>query len=405
MQDIQTSQRLKELPMSAIRKLVPYATKAIADGVKIYKLNIGDPDIKTPECMLDVLRNWNMNPIRYAAAIGEPELLKALHQYYLNLGYDFISQDHIISTIGGSEGIFMALFSVAQAGDEVLIFEPFFANYAITAGILGVKLVPIPTVIEDGFHLPSKEVIEKLFTKKTKAIIYCNPSNPTGTVYTKKEVEMLVDIAKRKNVFLMCDEVYREFVFVKRPFVSILDYFKVIPQQAILIDSLSKRYSLCGARLGILITLNEELKNGFAKIANSRLSGGLVDQLMAAKMTDVGIEYTQNVQKEYRLRRDTVFNMLRDIPGVVVCEPEGAFYIIAKLPVKSSEEFCIWMLEKFRDEKETVMMSPAAGFYLTPGKGSDEVRIAYVLEVPKLKRAITLLKKGLEAYTAKGKAE
>lgn len=403
--DMQISQRLKNLPMSAIRKLTPYATKALADGVKIYKLNIGDPDIKTPECMLDVLRKWETNPIRYAAAIGEPEFLKALHQYYLNLGFDFIAQENIISTIGGSEAIFMALFSVAQAGDEVLIFEPFFANYAITAGILGVKMVPIPTTIENGFHLPKKSVIEKLFTAKTKAIIYCNPSNPTGTVYTKEEVEMLVSIAKEKKVFLMCDEVYREFLFVKRPFVSILDYFKQIPEQAILIDSLSKRYSLCGGRLGILITLNNELRDGFAKIANSRLSGGLIDQMMATKMTDVGREYTDNVQKEYRNRRDTVYKMLKEIPGVVVSEPEGAFYIIAKLPVKDSEEFCIWMLKEFRDDNETVMMAPAAGFYLTPGKGIDEVRIAYVLEVPKLIRAITLLKKGLEIYTAKGKAE
>jgi aspartate aminotransferase len=402
---MQTSQRLKDLPMSAIRKLTPYATKALADGVKIYKLNIGDPDIKTPECMLDVLRKWETNPIRYAAAIGEPDFLKALHQYYLKLGFDFIALENIISTIGGSEAIFMALFSVAQAGDEVLIFEPFFANYAITAGILGVKLVPIPTYIEDGFHLPKKEVIEKLITSKTKAIIYCNPSNPTGTVYTKEEVEMLVNIAKEKNIFLMCDEVYREFLFVKRPFVSILDYFKQIPEQAILIDSLSKRYSLCGGRLGILITLNNELRDGFAKIANSRLSGGLIDQMMATKMTDVGKEYTDNVQKEYRNRRDTVYKMLKDIPGVVVSEPEGAFYIIAKLPIKNSEEFCIWMLKEFRDNNETVMMAPAGGFYLTPGKGVDEVRIAYVLEVPKLIRAITLLKMGLETYTAKGKAE
>jgi aspartate aminotransferase len=237
-----------------------------------------------------------------------------------------------------------------------------------------------------------------LITEKTKAIMFCNPSNPTGTVYTKEEVEMLVGLAKEKNLFLMCDEVYREFVFVKRPFVSILDYFNEIPEQAILIDSLSKRYSLCGARLGILITLNDELRGGFTKIANSRLSGGLIDQMMASKMSEVGKEYTDNVQKEYRNRRNIVYKMLSEIPGVVVSEPEGAFYIIAKLPVKDSEKFCIWMLEKFRDNNETVMMAPANGFYMTPGKGVDEVRIAYVLEVPKLERAINLLKMGLEEY-------
>lgn len=390
--------------MSAIRKLTPYANKALADGVKIFKLNIGDPDIKTPDCMLNVLKTWDKNPIRYAAAIGEPELLNALHGYYKNLGYDFIQLTDIITTIGGSEAISMALFSVAGPSEEVIVFEPFYANYGIAAKMLDVKLVAVPTLLKDGFHLPSKEVVEKYITKNTKAILLCNPSNPTGTVYTKEEVEMLVDIAKERNLFLMCDEVYREFIFVKRKFTSLLDYFDKIPQQAILIDSLSKRYSLCGGRLGILITLNEELRTGFTKMANSRLSGGLIDQMMASKLTEVTPEYFENVHNEYLNRRDISYKMLKAIPGVEVSEPEGAFYIIAKLPVKDSEEFCKWMLEKFRDNNETVMMAPANGFYqndnsTTDGiKGQSEVRIAYVLEVPKLKRAMELLKLGLEKY-------
>lgn len=401
-----TSKRLTTVPASPIRKLVPFTTVAKRSGVTVYHLNIGDPDIETPEVMIDVLRNWKENPIRYGQSQGEPVFLEALLSYYHKLGFTFLGTEHLQVTSGGSEAIAMAMFAVADADEEVLVFEPFYANYNTYAAVNGVRLVPIQTSLVDGFHLPSRTVIEAKIIKKTKAILYCNPNNPTGTVYTRDEIEMLVDIVKKYGLSLLSDEVYREFTYDNRRQVSLLSYMQDIPNQAIVLDSLSKRYSVCGARIGVLISLHKEVMAGVLRIGQGRLSAGLIDQLMAAKLTEVPASYFADTHREYERRRDVLYEGLRKIPGVVIPKPEGAFYTIVGLPVKDAEHFCKWLLTDFRDHGETVMLAPAAGFYTptslstgaTSGKGKNEVRIAYVLSVPKLKRCIEILKKALNVY-------
>ncbi len=397
----QPSKRLATVPASPIRKLVPYAVEAKKRGIKVYHLNIGDPDIKTPEVMLKVLTNWKQNPISYSQSQGEPVFLESMKSYYNQLGFNFINTSHIQVTTGGSEAISMALFATCEAGDEVISFEPFYTNYNSYAAVNGVKIVPVTTSAKNGFHLPKAIEIEKKISKKTRAILYCNPNNPTGTVYTKDEVEMLVRLAEKHNLFLISDEVYREFTYDGRKQVSLLSYFKDIPEQAILLDSLSKRYSLCGARLGTLVTLNEEILAGALRIAQGRLSSGLIDQTMAAKLTEIPDSYFQKVHKEYENRRDVLYKGLKSIKGVTVSKPEGAFYCIVGLPVKNAEDFCKYLLTDFNLNNETVMMAPAAGFYATLGLGKNEVRIAYVLNVNDLKKSIDILKTALRKYSSK----
>lgn len=395
------STRLASVPASPIRKLVPFAVAAKKRGIKVYHLNIGDPDIKTPHEMLQVFHNWKTNPIGYGQSQGEPVFLEALKKYYQGLGFDFIDIPDIQVTNGGSEAISMALFSVAAAGDEILTFEPLYTNYNSYAAINGVKLVAVPTTIENGFHLPTVSEIEKYITPKTKAILYCNPNNPTGTVYTKDEVEMLVAIAKKHGLFLLSDEVYREYTYDGKKQVSLLSYMRDIPEQAILLDSMSKRYSVCGLRLGALISLNSAVMAGVLRIAQGRLSAGLVDQYIAAKLTDVPNRYILDVQKEYTLRRDVLYEGLKKISGVTIPKPEGAFYAIVGLPVTNAEDFCQWLLTDFSNHNETVMLAPAAGFYATSGKGNNEVRIAYVIHTKDLQRCIELLTMALAQYAAK----
>lgn len=394
------------VPASPIRKLVPYAVAAKKAGVKVFHLNIGDPDIETPEVMIDVLHTWKDNPIRYGQSQGEPAFLEALLSYYHNLGFAFLKTEHLQVTSGGSEAIAMAMFAVADAGEEILTFEPLYTNYNSYAAINGIRLVAVATDIKTGFHLPAQEEIEKLITEKTKAILYCNPNNPTGTVYTKEEVEMLVSIAKKYNLFLLSDEVYREYVFDGRQQVSLFSYMQTIPDQAIVLDSMSKRYSLCGARLGGLVSLNPDIMAGTLRIAQGRLSAGFVDQAIASKLTEVPASYLAGVQKEYAKRRDVLYKGLCKIPGVTIPKPEGAFYTIVGLPVEDAEHFCQWLLTDFRDNNETVMLAPAAGFYgstslttsATLGKGKNEVRIAYVLNTKALSRCVEILKKALQVY-------
>lgn len=396
------SQRLNEMPISAVRKLAPYAVEAKKQGAKVFHLNIGDPDVKTPEVMIDVLRNWHMNPIKYAQSPGEPEFIQSLQTYYHKLGHSFLQTKDILVTVGGSEGIVMALFAAANAGDEVLVFEPFYSNYAACAAFAGVTFVAVPTAITNGFHLPSREVIESKITAKTKAILYCSPGNPTGTVYTKEEVEMLVAIAKEKNIFLIADEVYREYIFTDQPHTSLLSYMHEIPEQAIMLDSLSKRYSLCGARLGVFTSLNESLMHGVMKIAQSRLSGGIIDQMVGAKLTEVPQSYIDDVQLEYKKRRDVLYEGLMRIPGVSLAMPEGAFYTMVCLPVENAEDFAIWLLKEYRSpHNETVMVAPGAGFYSTAGEGLNQVRIAYVLNTQDLQKCIEILQHALEKYAQK----
>ena len=395
------SKRLHQIPASPIRKLVSYAEQAIKKGIKVLYFNIGDPDIETPDVMLNVLRNWNKKTITYARSHGEPALLEALKSYYQNLGYPFIDTSHLVVTLGGSEAISMAFLATTEVGDEILTFEPFYTNYSSYAAANGTKIVPVRTASSDGFHLPSLKEIEKKLSKKTKAILYCNPNNPTGTVYAKKEVEMLVTLAKKYNLFLIADEVYREYVFDGRKHISILSYFKKIPQQAILVDSLSKRYSLCGARVGVLSSLNREIMAGALRIAQGRLSAGLIDQTMASQLAKVPKSYFQKVHQEFQKRRDVLYQGLLSIPGVSVPKPEGAFYCIVGLPLKDSEDFCKFLLTDFNLNGETIMIAPASGFYASRGLGKNEVRIAYVLNTQNLKKLIQILRQALIAYQQK----
>ncbi len=399
MKNLNISKRLSEVPASPIRKLVPFAISAKKKGVKVYHLNIGDPDIKTPKVMLDVLRHWDKETISYDQSQGNPAFLASLVSYYHRLGYPFIKEEHIQVTVGGSEAISMALFATCQAGDEVIVFEPFYANYNSYAVVNGVRLKPVRTFLADGFHLPSREAIEKQISKKTRAILYCNPNNPTGTVFRNDEIRMLVTLAKKHQLYLLSDEVYREFCYDGKKQVSLLDYIHEIPRQAVILDSMSKRYSLCGARLGALISLNPDITSGVLRIAQGRLSAGLVDQLMAAKLNQVPTSYFKEVHDEYENRRDLLYEGLRKIPGVVIPKPEGAFYTIVGLPVRDAEDFCRWLLTDFRDNNETVMLAPASGFYATPGSGKNEVRIAYVINTKDLKRCVQLLKIALDEYS------
>lgn len=404
MKNIKISNRLANVPSSAIRKLVPYAQTAKAKGVKVNHLNIGDPDVKTPQVMISFLKKWKQNPISYTNSQGSEEFLLALKKYYVQLGFKFIDLSNIQVTIGGSEAISMAIFATCEAGDEILTFEPLYTNYVSFAVIKGVKLIPVLTKIENGFHLPSQKEIEAKITDKTRAILYCNPNNPTGTAYSKAEIEMLVGIAKKYGLFLLADEVYREFIYDGKKHVSLLSYMKQIPEQAVLLDSMSKRYSLCGARLGVLISLNKDIMFGILRMAQARLSAGLVDQEIAAQLTKVPDSYFTKLRREYESRRNLLVNGLEKIPDVTVTKPEGAFYCIAGLPVINAESFCRWLLTDFRLENETVMLAPAAGFYVTPGLGLNEVRIAYVLNNKTLSRCLKILKTALEKYKKLGQA-
>jgi aspartate aminotransferase len=391
------SSRLSSLPVSSVRKLTPYAVDAKKSGIKILHLNIGDPDIKTPEVMIDVLRNWSINPIRYAQSNGEPHFIKAMLSYYARLGFTDLSEKEIIATVGGSEAVNLAFYSVCAPGEEILVFEPFYSNYASCAHYTGINLVAVPAGRETNFHLPSKEEIEKKITDKTKAILYCSPGNPTGAVFSKEEVELLVEIAKEHNLFLISDEVYREYIF-EGEHTSLLSYINEIPGNAILLDSLSKRYSLCGARLGVIVSKNEDLIKGIVKLAQTRLSGGLIDQEMASKMGEVPDSYIDGVREEYKKRRDVLYEGLTAIEGVEMSVPEGAFYTMVTLPAPDAEDFAIFLLKEFRIDNETVMVAPGQGFYSTPEVGKSQVRIAYVLNTEDLKRAINIIKLGLEQY-------
>lgn len=392
------SQRILDMPVSAMRKLSPYSQKAKAEGVKVYHLNIGDPDLKTPEAMINKLHTWDINPIRYCNSQGDDSLINALCEYYKRLGAAWVKPENLLVTIGASEAMWMLYFTLCEAGDEVIIFEPFYSNYLAAAHLFDVKLVPVSTTIENGFHLPPKSEIEKLITNKTKAIMYTSPNNPTGTIFSRTEIETLIDIAKEHDLYLIADEVYREFNFSGEKSTSLLEFMPDLPDRLIVVDSLSKRYSLCGARIGNFVTKNTDFIQENLKIGLNRLSAGLIDQVVGSALTEVPKSYTDNLQKEYKARRDLVCELLSEIPGITVSVPEGAFYVMAGLPIDDSEKFCKWLLEEFRDNNETVMFAFGSGFYATPGKGNKEVRIAYVLNQTDLKRSMEILKLALEKY-------
>ncbi len=392
------SERGKSMPASQIRKLVPFADEAKRRGIHVYHLNIGQPDIETPAPVLDVLRHFDQKVIAYTPSRGDYKYLDALIDYYNRFGIS-LNHEEINVTTGGSEAVLFAFMLTMNPGDEVIIPEPFYTNYNGFACMAGVNVVPVTTKGEEGFHLPPREEIEKLITPRTKAILLCNPNNPTGTVYTKEEIDMIADIVKKHDLWFFSDEVYREFVFEPKEgaYQSALQ-LEGMEERVVVMDSISKRYSMCGARLGCLISRNKELMNAALSFAQARLSSPQVAQAMAVAAHYLPEDYLPSMIDEYRRRRDVVFEALSRMKGVQVVKPEGAFYLIPKLPVKNTEDFAKWLLTDFSDNNETVMISPAAGFYATKGLGLDEIRIAYVLNEKELKRAMELLEKALSLY-------
>ena len=391
------SEKAQQMPASAIRKLVPFADAAKKEGVKVYHLNLGQPDINSPECALEPIRNFSQTNISYSHSAGLIELRRGLvEKYYKKIGID-ITTDELIVTVAGSESVNLALEIACNPGDEVLVLEPFYTNYNTFAYMNEITLKAIPTDIRNGFQIPDIEEFEKAITPKTKAILICNPGNPTGTQYSKESMLALGEIARKHDLFLLSDEVYREFCYTNEPHFSAMN-IPGLEQNVILIDSVSKRYNLCGARIGCIISHNKDVMAAAMKFAQARLCSPVLGQLAAIGALDTPDEYFEKVKEEYIRRRDYMITELNKIEGVFTPTPMGAFYTIAELPVDDSEKFAKWMLESFRIDNETTMVTPAASFYKTPGKGLNHVRIAYVLEVEEMKKAIKILAEGLKAY-------
>lgn len=393
---LKTSLRAINAPLSPIRKFVPLLQLAKKRGLDVFELHIGQPDLKTPSQILNKIKNFNEKIIRYTPSNGIPEVKSAWRKYFKGFGIDF-NESEIIVTIAGSEAIFFALASVCDPADEVIVFEPFYTNYNGFGAMAGVKLVPVRTLVSTGFHLPKRTVIEKKISRRTKAILVCNPSNPTGAVYSRKELQMIIDIAAKHNLFILSDEVYREFVYDGEKHYSIMDFPKA-RSRAVILDSISKRFSACGVRIGCLASKNKDVIAGVTKFAQARLSSPMIEQLATVPLLLNSKAYTRKIVKEYKKRRDAVFEGLQKIPGAQCSKPKGAFYITVKLPVKSAENFTKWLLTKFSYRSKTVMLAPAAGFYASKGLGKDEVRIAFVLSAPKMKEAMNILRIALEKY-------
>ena len=386
----------RNMPESPIRKLVPFAEAAVKKGKKIYQLNIGQPDIETPKAALAAVKSNDIDVLSYSHSAGFESYRTKLAQYYRKNDIPVDAQDIIIST-GGSEALMFAMGSITDPGDEVIIPEPFYANYNGFATASGVEIVPIKGSIENNFALPAISEFEKLITKKTRAILLCNPGNPTGYLYTREEIQQLADLALKHDLFIVADEVYREFAYDGVKHHSIMS-IPGLEQNAIMVDSVSKRYSMCGARIGCLVSKNPEVMRAAMKFAQARLSPPTFAQIAAEAALDTPDEYFDEVNKEYTERRNLLIEGLEKIPGVTVARPKGAFYCIAALPVENADNFSQWLLESFEHNKETVMVAPAAGFYSTPNTGLNQVRIAYVLKKENLERAIEILKIALEEY-------
>lgn len=387
------------MPASPIRRLMPLADAAKARGVHVYHLNIGQPDIETPIEMRERLARIRDKVLAYSPSPGTPEYLKALQHYYHGVGIE-VAVDQIIATTGGSEAVLFAFFACANPGDEVLVVEPFYTNYASFAMLAGVRLVPLTARGEDGFHLPAREAWQRALSPRTRAVILCNPSNPTGTVYSREELEQVASFCREHDLFLIADEVYREFVYDGRHATSALS-LPGVEDRVVLVDSLSKRYSACGIRLGALITRNEEVYGACLRMAQGRLSPPGIAQAIAVGLTEIGPDYTRAVVTEYQKRRDLLFEGLSKIPGVFLRKPEGAFYFVVRLPIDDADEFARWLLADFQHEGATVMVAPAPGFYATPGLGRNEVRIAYVLNEHDLRVSVGALGDALERYPVK----
>jgi aspartate aminotransferase len=390
------SKRGRDIQFSPIRKLNPYADKAKEQGIHVYHLNIGQPDIPTPQPILDAFHSFDEKILSYGPAQGFLELRQAIADYFNSYRIS-LDAENVIITIGGSEAIHFSFSVVADPGDEIIISEPFYTNYNGFASFANVRIVPLTLHVEDGFRLPPEEEIEARITEKTKAILLCSPNNPTGTVYTPEELERVISVVKRNNLFLIGDEVYKEFVYDGKTHKSILEYEEV-KDRVIVIDSISKRFSSCGARVGAVLTRNEELHQSLLKFAQARLCPPSVEQKAALAAYRMGLEYFKPVKEEYERRRNVLVEGLGNIPGIVIHKPQGAFYLIARLPVKDAEHFVQWMLTDFHLDKETVMVAPAQGFYCSPDMGKDEVRIAYVLKEQDIRRSIDIFKAGLDKY-------
>lgn len=384
---------------SPMRKFHPLAEKAKKEDKKIYHLNIGQPDLKTPAEFYDAISNFRNATLEYAASPGMPVIIEAIQKYYQSLGVE-LDHDDILITAGGSEALLMTCLSILDPYTEVIIPEPYYPNYTTFVHAAGGTIRALHTGPEDGYRYAYRERIEKLITKNTRAIMVTNPGNPTGVVLSESEMRMIADIAKKHDLFLISDEVYREFCYDDAFGVPTMGRFRDIDDNLVIIDSVSKRFSACGARVGCVITKNKELQQAILKFCQSRLAVATIDQIGAAALYSVDQEFYQRSKEEYRCRRDTVVQGLRKIPGVMVEEPMGAFYVMASLPVDNSDKFQRWLLESFDDHGETVMFAPGAPFYETPGKGINEVRIAYVLEKGELERAMELLAKGIAQYRA-----
>jgi aspartate aminotransferase len=393
---LQISNRGRAMPASPIRKLMPLADGAKRRGVHVYHLNIGQPDLETPAPMRERLQHLPGPVLEYSPSVGTPEYLASIRDYYRRLGIP-LDLDQVLATTGGSEAIQFALFACANEGEDALVVEPFYTNYRAFATLAGVRLVPIVSRGEDGFHLPPRAEWERALTPSTRLVILCNPNNPTGTVYSREELLMVAEFCRDHGLFLISDEVYREFVYDDREAVSALT-LAGFERHVVVVDSLSKRYSACGIRLGCLATRNPEVYQACLRMAQGRLSPPGLAQLVAVGATELGPEYTRSVVTEYQKRRDLLFHGLREIPGVFLRKPEGAFYFVARLPVADSEDFASWMLNEFSLDGATVMVAPAQGFYATPGLGLDEVRIAYVLKEDDLRAAVRVLAAGLATY-------
>ena len=393
------SKKVDAMQFSPIRRFNPFGFKAEADGKKVYHLNIGQPDVETPEAFMNAIRNYNQKVIAYAESGGINDLRDSVCDYFKAYDMDY-EQDDVMVTTGGSEALSMTFLTILNEGDEILIAEPFYTNYHTFATAAGGIVVPITTKAEDGYHYAKREQIEACITPKTRAICCINPGNPTGTVLTLDEMKLIGEIAAEHDLWIIADEVYREFVYDDREMAS----FGMLPEYAdrvIIIDSVSKRYSACGARIGFAISKNPDYRNGMMKIAQGRLCVSTVDQIGSAALFRLPASYYDEIKAEYNARRDVVYEELMKIPGVVCQKPGGAFYMTAKLPVDDVEDFLMFLLTEFEDKGETVMFAPAAGFYATEGLGKNEMRIAYVLNQADMRRGTELIKLGIEAYNKK----
>ena len=395
------SNKGKQMPESPIRKLVPYSEIAKKKGHKVYHLNIGQPDIRTPEVAMNAVKNIDLTILEYSHSAGNESYRKKLAAYYTNQGIPVNTEDIIIST-GGSEALMFAMGSTMDHGDEIIIPEPFYANYNGFSTASGVTVVPVISKIETSFALPAVADFEKLITPKTKAILICNPGNPTGYLYSKEEIMQLAALVKKHDLFLISDEVYREFTYDGDIHYSVMNV-PGLEEHAIMIDSVSKRYSMCGARIGCIVSKNKEVMTTAMKFAQARLSPPTIEQIASEAALDTPQSYFDEVISEYRERRDTLIEELNKIEGVIVSKPKGAFYCIAQLPVDNADDFAKWLLESYDFEGETVMVAPAAGFYSTPGMGLNQVRIAYVLKKQDLITAVRILKAAIPFYNASQK--